>query len=102
MNKKVIINMRDEIESISCELKMSNDILDIFSEFVEDEGFMLKSYDEEEKAVASIAFTNRLPTFYSLLWTAKEKSKALADKLFLLGENLTDIIRGENDDADNN
>lgn len=102
MNKKVIINMRDEIESISCELKKSNDILDIFSEFVEDEGFMLKSYGEEKKAVASIAFTNRLPTFYSLLWTAKEKSKALADKLLLLSESLADIIREENDDTGNN
>lgn len=102
MNEKIICDMRDEIESVSCELKMSNDILDIFSEFVEDEGFMLKSYDEEKKAVASVVFTNRLPAFYSLLWTAKEKSKVLADKLSLLGESLTEIIRGETDDTGNN
>ncbi len=102
MNKKIICDMRDEIEFVSCELKMSNDILDIFSEFVEDEGFMLKSYDEEKKARASVIFTNRLPAFYSLLWTAKEKNKALADKLLLLSESLADIIRGENDDTGNN
>lgn len=102
MNKKAISDIQDEIESVGYELKTSNDILDVFSELIEDEGVVLKECDEEKKRWASVAFINRLPAFYSLLWTAKEKNKALADKLLLLSESLADIIRGENDDADNN
>lgn len=102
MNEKVIINMRDEIESISCELEMSNDMLNIFSEFIEDEGVNLKECDEEKKRWASVAFINRLPMFYSLLWTAKEKNEALLNKLLLLGENLIGIIREGSNDAGNN
>lgn len=49
MNEKVIINMQDEIESVGYELKTSNDILDVFSELIEDEGVVLKECDEEKK-----------------------------------------------------
>lgn len=102
MNEKVIINMRDEIESISCELEMSNDMLNIFSEFIEDEGVNLKECDEEKKRWASVAFINRLPMFYSLLETVIEKNIALQEKLEKLNQSFHHTIKENTDDANNN
>lgn len=61
MNEKAIINMKDEIHYIYFEFEKTNNMLHIFSEFVEDEGLISASTDNEDKQWMSICFTNRLP-----------------------------------------
>lgn len=102
MNEKAIINMKDEIHYIYFELEKTNNMLHIFSEFVEDERFISASTDNEDKQWMSICFTNRLPMFYTLLETVIEKNTELQEKLEKLNQSFHHTIKENTDDANNN
>lgn len=102
MNEKAIINMKDEIHYIYFEFEKTNNMLHIFSEFVEDEGLISASTDNEDKQWMSICFTNRLPMFYTLLETVIEKNTELQEKLEKLNQSFYHTIKENTDDANNN
>lgn len=74
MNKKVISDVQGEIEAMCFDVAKALNMLKIFSKFVEDEGLVQPS-DDEDKIVNCVCFTNRLPMFFSLLEEAIEKIK---------------------------
>lgn len=99
MNRKIIKEAQDEVESIYFEIRKTNNILEVFSEFVEDEG-CIKAADEETERINCICFSNRMPLFFSLLETAIEKNRVLQDRLEVLNNNLFNTLK-ENYNASN-
>lgn len=101
MNKKVIKDVQDEIESMYFNTEKAVNILKIFSEFVEDEGLVQPS-DDEDKKIGCVCFVNRLPMFFSLLEEAIEKNQALKDKLDEINTKLFKIVQEDSCNAGNN
>lgn len=70
------------IENLYTEQESIDNLLKIFMDYIEDEGFgVIDKSDTDKTLVSATCFFNRLPMFFSLLYCVSQKVGEVKDSL---------------------